>query len=98
MGIDEHVCPACEQPVATVVRRRKTLGAFVPVWGPGPCHNPRCEASAESASSPRTRDLQEAGAARWPRDPRDPGKAAGVRRTSADRDDQDEATEATESS
>jgi hypothetical protein len=43
MGTDEHVCPACRQPVATVVRRHKTLGAFVPVWGPGPCHNPECE-------------------------------------------------------
>ncbi|MGW3979810.1 hypothetical protein [Streptomyces mirabilis] len=44
MGTDEHVCPACRQPVSTVVRRHKTLGAFVPVWGPGPCHNPECEA------------------------------------------------------
>ncbi|MFE4756928.1 hypothetical protein [Streptomyces mirabilis] len=45
MGTDEHVCPACRQPVTTiVVRRHKTLGAFVPVWGPGPCHNPECEA------------------------------------------------------
>ncbi|MER5905246.1 hypothetical protein ABT150_35060 [Streptomyces mirabilis] len=44
MGTDEHVCPACRQPVTTtVVRRHKTLGAFVPVWGPGPCHNPECE-------------------------------------------------------
>ncbi|MFD8218830.1 hypothetical protein ACFV2U_35315 [Streptomyces sp. NPDC059697] len=44
MGTDEHVCPACRQPVTTVVRRHKTLGAFVPVWGPGPCRNPECEA------------------------------------------------------
>ncbi|MER5823100.1 hypothetical protein ABT086_12710 [Streptomyces mirabilis] len=44
MGTDEHVCPACRQPVSTVVRRHKTLGAFVPVWSPGPCHNPECEA------------------------------------------------------
>ncbi|MDX3755547.1 hypothetical protein ACWDBO_08475 [Streptomyces mirabilis] len=44
MATDEHVCPACRQPVTTVVRRHKTLGAFVPVWGPGPCHNPECEA------------------------------------------------------
>ncbi|MER5533842.1 hypothetical protein [Streptomyces mirabilis] len=43
MGTDEHVCPACRQPVTTVVRRHKTLGVFVPVWGPGPCHNPECE-------------------------------------------------------
>lgn len=44
MGTDEYVCPACRQPVTTVVRRHKTLGAFVPVWGPGPCRNPKCEA------------------------------------------------------
>ncbi|WP_037764735.1 hypothetical protein [Streptomyces sp. 142MFCol3.1] len=44
MGTDEHVCPSCGQPVDTVVRRHKTLGAWVPVWGPGPCHNPECEA------------------------------------------------------
>ncbi|MFD8425101.1 hypothetical protein [Streptomyces sp. NPDC059466] len=95
MGIDEHVCPACKQPVDTVVRRRKTLGAFVPVWGPGPCHNPRCEACVESASSPQTRGLREPGAARWPRDPRDPGKAAEVRQPAAE---QARTTEATEGS
>ncbi|MEU8982099.1 hypothetical protein [Streptomyces sp. NPDC048309] len=44
MGTDEHVCPECGQPVATVVRRHKTLGAWVPHWGPGPCRNPKCEA------------------------------------------------------
>ncbi|MET7620850.1 hypothetical protein [Streptomyces sp. NPDC005408] len=38
----EHVCPACGQPVTTVVKRHKTLGTFVPLWGPGPCHNPEC--------------------------------------------------------
>ncbi|MFD5819466.1 hypothetical protein [Streptomyces sp. NPDC127038] len=42
MGTDEHVCPACGQPVATVVHRYKTLGAWVPRWGPGPCRNPDC--------------------------------------------------------
>jgi hypothetical protein len=47
MGRDEHVCPHCGQPVATVVRRHKTLGAFVPVWGPGPCRNPQCKAYVE---------------------------------------------------
>ncbi len=50
MGTDEHVCPACEQPVATVVRRHKTLGAFVPVWGPGPCRNPKCERYVDEAA------------------------------------------------
>lgn len=59
MGTDEHVCPVCKEPVVTVVRRHKTLGAFVPVWGPGPCHNPRCEACVESAS-PRRSGVPEA--------------------------------------
>jgi hypothetical protein len=44
MGSEERVCPSCGQPVATVVRRHKTLGAFVPVWRPGPCRNPECPA------------------------------------------------------
>ncbi|MFI5683983.1 hypothetical protein [Streptomyces sp. NPDC051636] len=47
MGSEEHACPVCGQPVETVVRRHKTLGAWVPVWGPGPCRNPDCPASAE---------------------------------------------------
>nr|WP_079168649.1 hypothetical protein [Streptomyces colonosanans] len=42
MGREDRVCPSCGQPVATVVGRRKTLGAFVPVWRPGPCRNPSC--------------------------------------------------------
>jgi hypothetical protein len=37
-----HVCPACKHPVTTVIKRHKTLGAFVPLWAPGPCHNPDC--------------------------------------------------------
>ncbi|TQK51949.1 hypothetical protein FBY35_2371 [Streptomyces sp. SLBN-118] len=44
----EHVCPACGQSVATVVKRHKTLGTFVPLWGPGPCHNPECPAYADT--------------------------------------------------
>lgn len=23
------------------------MGVFVPVWGPGPCHNPRCDACVD---------------------------------------------------
>lgn len=42
MGSKEPVCPLCGQPVETVVRRRKTLGMWVPVWVPGPCRNPEC--------------------------------------------------------
>ncbi|MDI3385939.1 hypothetical protein QIS99_06855 [Streptomyces sp. B-S-A8] len=40
----EQVCPACKQPVETVVKRRKVLGAYVPSWGPGPCHHDGCAA------------------------------------------------------
>ncbi|WP_086846665.1 hypothetical protein [Streptomyces coeruleofuscus] len=50
MGSEEHVCPTCGQPVETVVRRHKTLGAWVPRWVPGPCRNPECAAyDAEGA-------------------------------------------------
>ncbi|MDN0195685.1 hypothetical protein [Streptomyces sp. S.PNR 29] len=47
MGSEPHVCPVCGQPVETVVRRHKTLGAWVPVWVAGPCRNPECEAFGE---------------------------------------------------
>jgi hypothetical protein len=50
MGIDEQVCPVCGQPVATVVRRHKTLGAWVPVWGPGPCRNHACAVYVDAAA------------------------------------------------
>lgn len=61
MGIDKNACPVCGQPVATVVRRHKTLGAWVPVWGPGPCRNHKCaayvdvavEAAESAAEKPR---------------------------------------------
>ncbi|MFI8072566.1 hypothetical protein ACIF85_27805 [Streptomyces sp. NPDC086033] len=52
MDSDEHVCPVCGQPVQTVVRRHKTLGAWVPVWVGGPCHNPECEANADRVTAP----------------------------------------------
>lgn len=44
MDSDKPVCPVCGQAVEQVVRRHKTLGAWVPVWVPGPCRNPECEA------------------------------------------------------
>ncbi|MFI5550820.1 hypothetical protein [Streptomyces sp. NPDC051738] len=50
MGSQEHVCPHCGQPVDTVVRRHKTLGAWVPTWVAGPCRNPDCEAYAEEGA------------------------------------------------
>lgn len=46
----EHRCPACGEPVGTVIKRRKTLGAYVPVWEPGPCRNPDCGRSDASQS------------------------------------------------
>ncbi|GAB3007575.1 hypothetical protein GCM10023080_086560 [Streptomyces pseudoechinosporeus] len=46
MASDEYVCPVCGHPVEQVVRRHKTLGVFVPLWRPGPCKNPECQAYA----------------------------------------------------
>ncbi|MER6224514.1 hypothetical protein ACWCYL_26070 [Streptomyces sp. 900105755] len=53
MDSQDQVCPACGQPVERVVRRHKTLGAWVPVWGPGPCRNPDC---AQYPGPSRTRE------------------------------------------
>ncbi|MEW2079506.1 MULTISPECIES: LITAF-like zinc ribbon domain-containing protein [unclassified Streptomyces] len=53
MDSERPVCPACGQPVETVVRRHKTLGAWVPVWVRGPCRNPRCKESHEAGESGR---------------------------------------------
>ncbi|MER5808188.1 hypothetical protein ABT143_08330 [Streptomyces sp. NPDC002033] len=41
-GHEQYTCPACGNAVDTLVRRRKSLGIFVPQWGPGPCRNPDC--------------------------------------------------------
>ncbi|MEV7519686.1 hypothetical protein [Streptomyces sp. NPDC091371] len=41
-GHEQQVCPACGSPVETVLRRRKSLGIFIPEWAPGPCRNPEC--------------------------------------------------------
>nr|WP_079159551.1 hypothetical protein [Streptomyces griseus] len=46
-----HVCPVCKHPVATVVTRHKTLGIFVPEWGPGSCRNPACPGRATKTES-----------------------------------------------
>ncbi|MDT0611658.1 hypothetical protein RM812_15670 [Streptomyces sp. DSM 40712] len=61
MDSEKYACPVCGQPVETVVRRHKTLGAWVPTWEPGPCRNPRCGAGpeqstrgAETEARPRT--------------------------------------------
>ncbi|MFJ4778451.1 hypothetical protein [Streptomyces sp. NPDC088762] len=42
-GHEQQLCPACGNPVETVLRRHKSLGIFVPQWVPGPCRNPQCE-------------------------------------------------------
>nr|WP_280880749.1 hypothetical protein [Streptomyces pseudovenezuelae] len=52
MDSSEHVCPACGQPVETVVRRHKTLGAWVPRWVAGPCKNPKCETYVGGDAAP----------------------------------------------
>ncbi|WP_367320881.1 hypothetical protein [Streptomyces sp. HUAS ZL42] len=52
MDSDNHVCPACGQPVETVVKRHKTLGAWVPKWVAGPCRNPKCEAYVVEGAAP----------------------------------------------
>ncbi|MEU6913480.1 hypothetical protein [Streptomyces olindensis] len=54
MGSEGHVCPSCGQPVETVVRRHKTLGAWVPRWMAGPCYNPACAACDEQGAVRRT--------------------------------------------
>ncbi|MFB7464450.1 hypothetical protein ACFCZ1_13305 [Streptomyces sp. NPDC056224] len=41
-GHEQQVCPACGSPVDTVLRRRKSLGIFIPEWVPGSCRNPEC--------------------------------------------------------
>ncbi|AYN39495.1 hypothetical protein D9753_11835 [Streptomyces dangxiongensis] len=49
MDSEQQVCPVCGQPVDMVVRRHKTLGAWVPVWSPGPCHSPDCASRPDLA-------------------------------------------------
>lgn len=38
--------------MSTVVRRYKTLGAWVPKWVDGPCRNPECEAYVPEGAEP----------------------------------------------
>ena len=54
MDSSEHVCPVCGQPVETVVIRHKTLGAWVPRWVAGPCHNRACEAYVPGGEAEQT--------------------------------------------
>ncbi|MET8749533.1 hypothetical protein ACFXPI_36350 [Streptomyces sp. NPDC059104] len=41
-GHEQLTCQACGHAVDTLLRRRKSLGIFVPEWSPGPCRNPDC--------------------------------------------------------
>ncbi|MFE3164807.1 hypothetical protein [Streptomyces sp. NPDC059224] len=52
MDSQDRVCPVCGQAVETVVHRRKTLGAWVPVWGPAPCRNPDCAGNRRQERPP----------------------------------------------
>ncbi|MET7294459.1 hypothetical protein ABZS79_20405 [Streptomyces griseoloalbus] len=65
MGSEQPVCPACGQPVEMVVRRQKTLGAWVPVWVRGPCRNPKCgrHPADEAGQDERTVAAEESGTA-----------------------------------
>ncbi|GGX56210.1 hypothetical protein GCM10010358_07660 [Streptomyces minutiscleroticus] len=78
MGTDKHVCPTCGRAVPTVVTRRKTLGAYVPVWGPGPCGDPEC-AAYETDGSEAGRSRHEAAHGRHGRSHRRmPGRGDGA--------------------
>ena len=39
---EAYLCPTCKKPVPAAVHRHKTLGVFVPVWGPDACQNRDC--------------------------------------------------------
>ncbi|KQX71422.1 hypothetical protein ASD48_13670 [Streptomyces sp. Root1310] len=47
----------------SVVRRHKTLGAWVPRWVPGPCHNPHCEEYVEPGPRHKAAEAAEAAGA-----------------------------------
>ncbi|MFF8259434.1 hypothetical protein [Streptomyces virginiae] len=52
-GHEQQTCPACGRRVDTVVRRRKSLGVFIPVWSRGPCRNPDCTEYADEEHEER---------------------------------------------
>ncbi|MEU4874795.1 hypothetical protein [Streptomyces sp. NPDC021608] len=78
MDREQRVCSACGQPVQSVVRRHKTLGAWVPRWAPGPCHNPGCAEYVEPGAEPH---LAAPGHAVDPGRPAGPGRASGPERS-----------------
>ncbi|MFF9582289.1 hypothetical protein [Streptomyces achromogenes] len=86
MGGEESVCPVCGQPVETVVKRHKTLGAWVPVWGRGPCRNPDCAAYTGSGG-PESGRSATAGPGRPTAPASDPGPPLGPHRSAGVRND-----------
>ncbi|MEV7149936.1 MULTISPECIES: hypothetical protein [unclassified Streptomyces] len=52
MDGQDRVCPVCGRTVEAVVHRHKTLGAWVPVWGPGPCRHPDCAGNRRQEQQP----------------------------------------------
>ncbi|WP_437094732.1 hypothetical protein [Streptomyces sp. enrichment culture] len=83
MDSEQPVCPACGQPVQMVVRRHKTLGAWVPVWVRGPCHNPKCKdyVAQEPGGTGRAEDARRATGAEGPEDAEDGAPVQEPRRT-----------------
>ncbi|WP_327719335.1 hypothetical protein OG381_31000 [Streptomyces sp. NBC_00490] len=61
MDSERNACPACGQSVETVVKRHKTLGAWVPVWVAGPCRNPKCEAHVQEGTEPEDERARKTG-------------------------------------
>ncbi|GHC47378.1 hypothetical protein [Streptomyces flavofungini] len=51
----DPVCKHCGRPVGTAIKRRKVLGAYVPVWAPAPCHNPECDACVADEPDEKSR-------------------------------------------
>ncbi|WP_328504365.1 hypothetical protein OG828_44785 [Streptomyces sp. NBC_00457] len=41
------------------ITRHKTMGIFVPLWKPGPCHNPDCPKSVHDEKAERSTRLRE---------------------------------------
>ncbi|MFR0358177.1 hypothetical protein [Streptomyces sediminimaris] len=69
MDSSQPVCPVCGQPVETVIRRYKTLGAWVPRWVAGPCRDPGCGARvSDGEQAGETGEADETG--------EDPGRTA----------------------
>ncbi|MFI1828996.1 hypothetical protein ACH41E_21465 [Streptomyces sp. NPDC020412] len=75
-------CPSCGRPVGTVIKRRKTLGAFVPFWGPGPCHHRACERYVPPEEVDGAQDAASAGGAAGAQGsggaPQPPGESPGT--------------------